>query len=176
MILTGSEIVKQVLAKKIEISPFDQTCVTTNSYDLTLGRKFIKYKSQILDPRIPAEYEEFEVDETEGLLLVPGDFVLGHTREVIGSDHYVPLIHAKSGVARLGLFVHVTADLIDIGSHGCSTLQIYATLPVKIFPGTKFAQVTFWVPKGDITLYRGKYQNSNGPKPSMTYLDYQKHE
>lgn len=173
MILTGPEITKQIKEKKIEIFPFDPKFITTNSYDLTLGNKFIRYKKQIIDPKTEAEYDEFEVSKKEGLLLMPGDFILGHTQEIIGSDHFVPIIHAKSGTARMGLFVHVTADLIDIGSHGCSTLQLFATLPVKIYPGEKIAQVSFWVPKGKIILYKGKYQGSLGPRPSMTYLDYQ---
>ena len=172
MILTGSEILKQVKEKKIEISPFSRKFITTNSYDLTLGNKFIKYKEKVIDPKKKAKYEEFEVDSSEGLLLMPGDFILGHTQEIIGSDYFVPIIHAKSGTARMGLFVHVTADLIDIGSHGCSTLQLFATLPIRIYPGTKIAQVSFWVPKGKIILYKGKYQGSIGPRPSMTYLDY----
>lgn len=171
MILTGQKIKEEVEKNKICISPFNENSITTNSYDLTLGDKFIKYKNQIIDPKKPAKFDEFTVNKDEGLLLLPGDFVLGHTHEEIGSDYYVPLIHAKSGAARLGLFVHVTADLIDIGSHGCSTLQIYATLPVKIYPGTKIAQVTFWVPKGKISLYKGKYQGSKGPIASQTHLD-----
>jgi len=172
MILTGSEILKQVKERRIEISPFNRKFITTNSCDLTLGNKFIRYKEKVINPKKKAAYEKFEVDKSEGLLLMPGDFILGHTQEIIGSDYFVPIIHAKSGIARMGLFVHVTADLIDIGSHGCSTLQLFATLPIRIYPGTKIAQVSFWVPKGKIILYKGKYQGSIGPKPSMTYLDY----
>ncbi len=71
----------------------------------------------------------------------------------------------------MGLFVHVTADLIDIGSFGVSTLQLYATLPVKIYPGMLIAQVSFWQPKGKITLYKGKYQNSIGPVISLCHRD-----
>jgi len=35
----------------------------------------------------------------------------------------------------------------------------------------QIAQVSFWQPKGDITLYQGKYQGSTGPKTSLSYLD-----
>ena len=72
----------------------------------------------------------------------------------------------------MGLFVHVTADLIDIGSHGVTTFQLYATLPVRIYVDMLIAQVSFWKPLGDIELYKGKYQNSTGPQPSMTYKDF----
>jgi dCTP deaminase len=171
MILTGEKIKEEVASGKIEISPFSTDRVTTNSYDLALGETIIRYTSEVIDPREKPEYEELSIPE-DGFVLQAGDFVLGHSVERIGSDHYVPLIHGKSGTARMGLFVHVTADLIDIGSHGVSTLQLYATLPVKLYKGMLIAQISFWVPFGDIVLYKGKYQNSIKPQPSMTYKDF----
>ena len=105
------------------------------------------------------------------MILPKNSFFLASSKEKIGSNFYVPMIHAKSGIARLGLFVHVTADLIDIGYYGEITFQLYSTLPVRIYPGMKIGQVTFWVPKGEITLYDGKYQGSIGPKTSKTYHD-----
>lgn len=171
MILTGKKIIEEVQKGKIDIIPFDKSRVTTNSYDLSLGNTIIRYKQDIIDPKCQASYEEITIPE-DGLVLSAGDFVLGHSKERIGSDFYVPLIHGKSGTARMGLFVHVTADLIDIGSHGVTTFQLYATLPVRLYPGMLIAQVSFWVPLGDIVLYKGKYQNSTGPRPSMTYKDF----
>lgn len=172
MILTGSEIKKQVKAGKIKISPFSVSRITTNSYDLTLGKKVLKYTSKIIDPKKKAEFKMLEIPK-EGLLMKPSNFLLGATAEKVGSDYFVPIIHARSGIARMGLFVHVTADLIDIGSFGNLTLQLFTTLPVKIFSGMKIAQVSFWVPRGKIILYQGKYQHSNGPRPSLAYRDFQ---
>ena len=173
VILTGKEIINQWELGKIDLRPFNSEKATTNSYDLTLGNKFIQYTSHIIDPKHPPEYREIIADES-GLFLPKGAFLLGHSQEIVGSDHYVPIIHAKSSTARLGLFVHVTADLIDIGSHGNVTFQLYATLPVKVYPGMAIGQVSFWVPKGDITLYEGKYQGSEGPRPSEIYKDFGK--
>ena len=170
MILTGGEIISNARAGKIKIDPFRENHATTNSYDLKLGGEYIRYTSDVLDPK---EEPEFTTDSipAQGLTLQKGDFILASSQEKIGSDHFVPLIHAKSGIARLGLFVHVTADLIDIGSYGNVTFQLYATLPIKIYPGMTIAQVTFWVPKGEIRLYDGKYQGSEGPQPSRIYMD-----
>lgn len=170
MILTGNEIAKEHASSRIGISDFDANRATTNSYDLLLGRKILRYTAEVLDPRQENSYEMLEIPD-EGYQLNAGDFVLGETNEMIGSDHYVPLIHAKSGTARLGLFVHVTADLIDIGSYGKSTLQLFATLPVTIYPMMPIAQVTFWKPLGEIELYEGKYAGSTGPMPSLSYRD-----
>lgn len=171
MILTGSEIIKNIKNKKIIISPFNKKQVTTNSYDLSLGNKIIRYKDKKIDPKVESNFEEIEIDDN-GFFLDSGDFVLGHSSEKIGSDFFVPIIHGKSGIARMGLFIHVTADLIDIGSHGVVTFQLYATLPVYIYPKLLIAQVSFWKTYGDISLYKGKYQNSTGPRESMIYKDF----
>ncbi|MBI3631284.1 MAG: dCTP deaminase [Candidatus Staskawiczbacteria bacterium] len=136
-----------------------------------MNLKYDHYTSEVIDPKIESHYEEIRIPK-DGLVLGAGDFVLGHSNERIGSDFYVPLIHGKSGTARTGLFVHVTADLIDIGSHGVSTFQLYATLPIRLYSNMLIAQVSFWVPFGDIILYKGKYQNSIGPCPSMIHKDF----
>ena len=172
MILTGSEIIKQIKGGVIKIQPFQSGHVTTNSYDLRLGNTFLRYTTNIIDPAMPVPHEIFHVGN-EGLLLQPGQFVLGHSMEILGSDEYVPIIHAKSSTARLGLFVHVTADLIDIGSHGQVTFQLLPTLPIKLYPGMRIGQVSFWKPKGEITLYNGKYQSSIGPRVSEVYKDFE---
>jgi dCTP deaminase len=170
VILTGAEIAQQAARGRIRIEPFDAARCTTNSYDLALGRRLIIYREEVLDPRHEAQYDVIEVGE-DGYALAAGDFLLAESAEQFGSEHYVPMIHAKSGIARLGLFVHVTADLIDLGFFGHSTLQLYATLPVRIVPGMLIAQATFWVPYGPITLYRGKYQHADGPLISRSYQD-----
>ena len=171
MILTGDKIKKEVLKGKITLEPFISSNVTTNSYDLCLGNILIQYVEDILDPKKENQYKEILIPE-EGMILPKNSFFLASSREKIGSNFYVPMIHAKSGIARLGLFVHVTADLVDIGYCGEITFQLYATLPVKIYPGMRLGQVSFWVPKGEIKLYNGKYQNSVGPQTSKTHRDF----
>jgi len=173
MILTGNEIQKQVKKGKIIISPFQEQNVTTNSYDLTLGDRYLRYTDDIIDPAKDNKYVIKKIPK-KGLLLKKGDFILGHSVEKVGSTKYVPIIHARSGIARLGLFVHITSDLIDIGSIGNITFQLYATLPVKIYPFMRLGQVSFWVPKGKIRLYTGKYKNSVGPRASEMYKDFAK--
>jgi dCTP deaminase len=170
MILTGAEIQKNVDASKITIDPFRASNVTTNSYDLHLGNELIFYTDPVLDTKKPANFEKIIIPEN-GKLLPQGSFHLGATKETVGSDHFVPILHNRSSIARKGLFVHITADLIDIGYVGNFTLQLYATLPIKIYPGMCIAQVTFWVPIGDIVLYNGKYMRSVGPRPSDIYKD-----
>ncbi len=173
MILTGEEIKRQVKKGNVILKPFNSKNVTTNSYDLTFGDKYLVYINKILDSARENKYKIKKIPKG-GLLLKKGDFILGHSKEIIGSKKFVPLIHARSGIARLGLFVHITADLIDIGSIGNITFQLYATKNIRIYSGMLIGQVSFWVPKGKIILYKGKYQNSIGPRASQVHKDFKK--
>ncbi len=170
MILSGNKIFEEASSQRITLDPFSPENVSTNSYDLTLGDTFLRYTGDVLDTARANDFERFHVTD-EPLYLDKGDFVLGHSVERVGSDHFVPIIHARSGIARMGLFVHITADLIDIGSHGNITFQLFSTLPILLKPGMKIAQVSFWQPVGDIVLYQGKYQNSQGPMASRVHAD-----
>jgi dCTP deaminase len=171
MILTGEKIKQAVNDGEIRITPFAPACVNPNSYDLHLGSTLVRYTSGTLDPRSENSFEVLDIPES-GFVLQAGELYLGHSVERVGSDHYVPVLHAKSGIARLGLFVHITADLIDIGSHGNLTFQLHPTLSLRVYPGMRIGQVSFWKPEGEVLLYSGKYQGSRGPMPSLSYKDY----
>lgn len=173
MILTGHQIKQEYEENKITIDPFSEDRLSPNSYDFTLGSTMKKYKNYILDCREENELVDVEFSEN-GIILDPDRIYLGHTAEIMGSDHYVPIIRGRSSTARLGLFIHVTADIIDIGSHNQWTLQLHAVQPVRLYPGMRIGQVTFWRPEGEITLYSGKYQGSMGPWGSQVYRDFDK--
>ncbi|WP_328689993.1 dCTP deaminase [Streptomyces phaeochromogenes] len=172
MILTGPEIEEQVKTDAIRISPFDSQLLQPNSYNFHLGDRIGWYTGEVLDCARENSFEEHAIP-SEGMVLEPDRIYLASTHEMIGSDCFVPIIRARSSTARLGLFVHCTADLIDIGSYGQLTLQLHAVQPVKIYPGLQIGQVTFWVPQGEIVLYTGKYQGSIGPQPSLVHRDFE---
>lgn len=172
MILTGSEIRRQHDAARITIDPFDERQLNPNSYDFRLGSRMKVYTAEVLDPRVSNPTDEIEVPDS-GYVLTPGRLYLGHTLERMGSDHFVPIIRGKSSIARLGLFIHITADLIDVGSHNQWTLQLNPVHALRIYPRMKIGQVTFWTIKGPITLYDGKYQGTIGPCESRSYLDFE---
>lgn len=169
MILTWNEICKQFLNWSIYIEPFNKEQVTTNSYDLCLGKNLIKYTSSLLDPKRKNEFEILTIPE-EWFVMEKWMFLLWSSEEIIWSDFFVPIIHTKSSIARLWLFAHITADLIDIWSRWQFTFQLFATLPVILYPGMKVAQVSFRVPKWKIELYNGKYMNSKWPQASKIHL------
>ena len=170
MILTGLEIEAAVARDDIVIRPYSTSQVTTNSYDFCLGPTLVTYTESVLDPHKANRFKEFAIP-ADGYVLRAGQLYLASTQEVMGSTKYVPIIKGKSSIARLGLFIHATADLIDIGSINQWTLQLIPTLDVRDFPGMLIGQVTFWVVKGHIDLYSGKYQGSVGPVPSLAYRD-----
>lgn len=171
MILTGLEIKKEWEAGRIDIRPFTLDQLNPNSYDFRLGSLIKTYTNYILDPRHQNPAVGLEIPE-DGLVLQPGRIYLGHTAEIMGSDYYVPIIRGKSSTARLGLFIHVTADLIDIGAHNQWTLQMNPVQPVRVYPNMKIGQVTFWKVVGEINLYKGKYQGSMGPMESQIHVDF----
>jgi dCTP deaminase len=172
MILTGQKIQEEVFHNKIIIDPFCLNQVNPNSYDFRLGKSLRVYKNYILDPKIENETEVIEIPP-EGYVLDPEILYLGHTEELMGSDYYVPIIRGRSSIGRIGLFVHITADLIDIGSINQWTLQLHCVHPLRIYAGMLIGQVTFWKVEGDITLYKGKYKGSRGPMASLIHKDFQ---
>lgn len=170
MILTGNEIKERINNNDIFISNFNEKYLDTNSYDLCLGDELTFYEEEILDIYSENKIKTIKIPK-EGFLLEQNSFVLGCSDSIIGSNKFVPIIHGKSTTARAGLFVHITADLIDIGFQGKVTFQLHNLLPIKLYPGMRIAQVSFWVPKGEITLYNGKYQGAESPLSSKSYMD-----
>jgi len=171
MILTGTKIDEEVKNKKIIIKPYNYEQVNPNSYNYTLGNYLKVYKNNILDSKKQEEVEIINIPD-DGLVLEPNKVYLGYTEEIIGSDYYVPVITGRSSTGRLGLFVQITSDLVDIGYVGRLTLQLHATQPVKIYKGMKIGQIMFWKVFGDIKLYEGKYQNSLEPRESEVWKDF----
>ncbi|QVJ03513.1 dCTP deaminase (plasmid) [Nocardiopsis eucommiae] len=171
MILTGAEIKREHASGRIRIEPFNVKNVQPNSYDFHLGDTVLTYKDVELDVHKENETEETLIPK-DGLLLTPNKIYLASSREVIGSDHYAPTFGSKSGAARTGIFSHLSCGLVDIGSHGRLTLQLHVVQPVKIYPGMRIAQVIFWKPQGEITLYDGKYQGAEGPQASRIHRDF----
>ena len=173
MILTGKEITKQVNKNKIIISPFNKDNINPNSYNVELGDYLKVYKDNVLDSKNKLKTKIIHIGK-DGVLLDPNKVYLGYTKEIIGSDYFVPTITGRSSTGRLGLFVQITADLVDIGFKGNLTFQLHAVQPLKIYKGMKLGQICFWKPKGKIKLYDGKYQNSVGPQESQVWKDFTK--
>lgn len=151
MILTGNEIAKNVANEKIIIRPYNPNQINPNSYNFRLGETLKVYKDLVLDPKKPNLTSIITIPP-EGFLLKSNLIYLGHTAEIMGSEHFVPIIKGRSSTGRLGLFLNITADLIDIGSINQWTLQMHAVQPVIVYPNMLIGQVTFWNTYGEVTL------------------------
>jgi dCTP deaminase len=171
MILTGAAIYEAVLGREIVIDPFDPAQLGPNSYDFHLGDRCRVYRDQELD--VAKENPTVDVEFTDaGLILEPKRLYLFNTLETMGSNRYVPIIRGRSSIGRLGIFIHITADLIDLGSINQWTLQMHSVAPVKVRPKMLIGQVTFWSISGEVSLYSGKYATRESPVASLSYLDY----
>ena len=171
MILTGSEIKKQVENGRIHIFPFIEENINPNSYNFRLGKTLKVYKNNILDSAVPNDYTEIEIPP-EGFVLEPNKLYLGHTIEEMGSDFYVPTMQARSSVGRLGLYIYLNSGLGDIGFKRQWTLELQAIQPLRVYAGMKVGQMLFWKTIGKIILYDGKYKNSIGPQTSQIWKDF----
>lgn len=170
--LTGSEIIKQVLCGRIRISPFDLNRVGPNSYDLTLSDKLLVYDENVLDPRNECLKTMEVTIPDEGYVLCPSTLYLGSSVESTGSSHYVPMLHGRSSAARLGICAHIAAGLGDVGWYGQWTLEIVVPHKVIVYPGMRICQVTFEEVTGLVqNRYQGKYQDQKDPTPSKIWMD-----
>ena len=171
MILTGPQIQASVANGDIVIQPFRRRQLAPNAYDFRLGNRCCVYTAKTLDAAVANKTKTFTIPR-EGITLQPTRIYLVNTEEVMGSHQFVPIIRGRSSVGRLGIFIDITADLIDLGSINQWTLQLHAVQPVRIYPGILIGQVTFWRTYGRRIQYCGKYSKIPSPVPSLSHLDH----
>lgn len=173
MILTGNEITKRVGMGDIVIDPFIPKNVNPNSYNFRLHHELLVYDQDVIDPAEQALTRTIQIP-AEGLVLEPQRLYLASTVEKMGSEHFVPTYAARSSVARLGMFINLSAPLGDIGFIGRWTIQLYCLHRVRVFSGMNIGQMMFWHVRGDINLYEGKYKNADRVIASMIFKDFHK--
>lgn len=162
------------------IDPFDHDKVQPASYDLSLFDEFIVFTSShlkyidldnVLDSSEKIKFggknsEDGQSRETHGLVLHPGEFVLGATEEKITvPNNIVARLEGKSSIGRLGLMIHVTAGFVDPGWSGRLTLEIcnLRRVPIILRPGKTFCQISFqYMSSSARKPYSGRYQGACG--------------
>lgn len=171
MILSGKQIALERSAGRIVIEPFDEAAMNPNSYNFTLADRLVVYADEMLDASADNPTIELRIPP-EGLILRANRLYLAATREVMGSEHFAPTFAARSSIARLGLFINLSAPLGDIGFVGRWTLQLYPTHDVRVYAGMQIGQMIWWQPLGEVALYDGKYQHADGPRASLMYRNF----
>jgi len=186
MILSDVDIRKELAAGRIEIEPFDETCVQPSSVDLHVDsqfRVFANSRYPFIDVRkpMPDLTELVEVSGEDPFILHPGEFVLGSTRERVRlPDDLVARLEGKSSLGRLGLLIHSTAGYVDPGWDGYLTLELsnVANLPITIYSGMKIGQISFFrLSSLAENLYGSKetgskYQGQRGPTASRFFEEF----
>jgi dCTP deaminase len=170
MILTGQEI-KRNLGDSIIIEPFDEALLNPNSVNLRLHDELMVYEELVLDMKKPGRVRRVTIPP-EGLVLAPHQLYLGRTMERTETHNFVPQIEGRSSVARLGLFVLVTAGFGDVGFSGYWTLPLFAVHQVRVYPGIPICQIFYHTLAGDITEYASdKYKNNQDIQPSLLFKE-----
>lgn len=168
---SGIKIQEEIEAGNIVIDPFDPKQLNPNSYDLRLSNTLHVYIANTLNPKDTNPTRKFIIPEA-GMTLRPGSVYLGSTIERTESRNCVPYLEGKSSIGRLGINVSVNGGFGDNGFCGNWTLVITVTQPVIVYPGMKICQIAYDPIEGETKEYSGKYQNSEGARPSESFKDF----
>jgi len=161
MILTKREILKEIKEKKIKISPYSKSNLGCASYDLTLDSKFWFFKSGEVKLKEGTDFKKYcRVKNVKKITLLPGEFVLGRTKERVKLPEDVSgLLSGRSRFARLGLGVHITAFFINPGVDNRQIFEIKnnSNNPLTLYSGLKIGQIIFVRNEGK-GRYNGRFK------------------
>jgi dCTP deaminase len=179
LILNDKTIKKFLKEKKLIIEPLEEYQIQPSSVDLRLGNEFLIYPENIdvLDvknPEFSDKMEKIVVNEKEGFIVKPKQFVLATTVEYVKlANDITAFVEGRSSLGRLGLFIE-NAGWVDAGFEGNITLEFYNanSRPIKIYPNMRICQLVFAQMKQPAeNPYRGKYQGQRGTTVSKIYMD-----
>jgi dCTP deaminase len=160
MVLSDSEILKEIKKGTIVIKPFRKECLGGNSYDVHLGKYLRVYKDYELDSKKHNEAISILIPKS-GIVIQPNRLYLGVTEEYTETHSFVPWLDGKSSIGRLGIMVHFTAGRGDVGYCNTWTLEIMCTQPIRIYAGMPIGQLTYFDVKGEVM---NKYTAKKNPK------------
>jgi len=159
MILSDKRILEEMDKGTIRITPYQRTCLGSNSYDVHLGRHLAMYVDAELDAKKHNTIRHFEIPE-EGFLLEPHLFYLGVTEEYTETHAHVPFLEGKSSTGRLGIDIHATAGKGDVGFCGYWTLEISVKQPVRVYRGMPIGQLIYFPVEGEIEVRYDQKKNA----------------
>ncbi|PSG99652.1 MAG: dCTP deaminase [Nanohaloarchaea archaeon SW_4_43_9] len=144
-----------------------------SSYDLRLGYEFgilNTRKIEKIDTKNMERYKNFIETEKhsadEGVVIHPGEFILGSTLEKLNIPrNLVARVEGRSSYGRLGIIVHATAGYCDPGFSGDITLEMQnlGNAPVKLYPEDRVCQVVF-------ETMTSEAENPYGEKKDSKYM------
>jgi dCTP deaminase len=166
MSVLGREAILQAIAEgSITIAPFDPALVGPASVDLTLAPTFRVFRKvhEVIDVREDTDYrqltDKIEVPEGRHILIMPGETVLGITRERLRlGPGLCGWLEGRSRFARLGLMVHISAPFMGPGIDSQQVLEMsnFGPAPLAVHPGTAICQFVFQKLEGSES-YAGRF-------------------
>lgn len=139
------------------VAPFDEKMVQPASIEMTLDTTIMIPRGELVDSyldfsipidlqSIDVEYDTIHINTGAFYVVRSKQFLLASTAErIITPTDLVARVEGKSSLARLGLFIHVTAGFVDPGFEGKITLEVYNVnpRPIMLRPGMKICQIAF---------------------------------
>ncbi len=166
-VLTREEILNEIDQGTVEIEPFERGQVGPGSIDLHLGNEFRVFKKLrnacVVEDNISIEDLTERLETEESFTLMPGETVLGITRERIKLPANIcGWLEGRSRFARMGLVIHMTAGFVQPGINNRQVLEIgnLAPFPLVLKPGVRICQMILERAEGKAT-YQGKFKNQN---------------
>ena len=174
MILSDNEILHLMKNKELEIENFEDFLLQPASVDVRLANTFcipVDTTDNILHLDRGVDYKVIYSDR---YLLLPGQFVLGSTKERFKlPNNLTAFVEGRSTYGRLGLFIQ-NAGWVDPGFCGDITLELYNAnkYAIELIAGKRIGQLVFAKMGSDATNpYGGKYQFQEGATGSKVHLD-----
>lgn len=195
-ILNEIQIIKRMVhnnpKKRIIVTPLikPEDQINPSSIDLRLGADFKINKSAMfthIDPtdelniirkQILDYTDDLHIRPKDYIVLHPFEFILGSTLEFIKIPHDLAgRLEGRSSWGRVGLQIHSTAGFVDPGYEGVLTFELenIGKSPLKLYPGIRIAQLSFYTSKETTIPYAkkrlNKYAGSLDAAQSTFYED-----
>ncbi len=180
----GYKSIKKLIQKNILIENANNQNIHSSSYDVTVDKYILKFKStnkpiSLIDAQELSEMYE-EVNISEGYILKPGETILVVLEDVFNLPNNVcGSIRGRTSFNRLGLTIPV--QHLNPGFKGKLniTLTNHSTNSYMLMPKLQIAQVIFermdkkvskkhWYPSEE----KASYQQKDGLQGSMIYNDF----
>jgi dCTP deaminase len=164
-VLGRAAILEAIEQGAIKITPFQPALVGPASVDLTLAPSFRVFRKvhEVIDVREDTDYrqltEKLELPAGSHILIMPGETVLGITRERLRlGPGLCGWLEGRSRYARLGLMVHISAPFMGPGIDSQQVLEMsnFGPAPLAVVPGTAICQFVFQRLEGSES-YTGRF-------------------
>lgn len=164
-VLGKAAILRAIEQGTIAITPFDPALVGPASVDLTLAPSFRVFRKvhAVIEVGEHTDYrqltDKITVPEGGHILIMPGETVLGITRERLRlGPGLCGWLEGRSRFARLGLMVHISAPFMGPGIDSQQVLEMsnFGPAPLAVHPGTAICQFVFQKLEGSEN-YAGRF-------------------